>query len=216
MAECKIENCTKEAKKRGMCYMHYQRWNRHGDVNYEGKPRKICEVEVCQRYGSYKGYCYKHYRRLAKTGSPFETIHQTHGMTDTKEYMIWCAMKSRCFNPRHPDYTTYGAKGITVAKEWRKHFLNFYRDMGAKPEGYSLDRIDPYGPYSKENCRWIPNWQQQRNKTNTKLNPSDITEMFKMRENGAQINEIAVKFAVSTQMVSRVLRGEAWLNKDTA
>lgn len=94
---------------------------------------------------------------------------KTHGMTKTKVFKSWESMKQRCLNPNAPDYSGYGAKGIKICPEWVNSFENFYRDMGDRPELHSLDRINVYGNYEKENCRWATRSMQQRNKTTSFL-----------------------------------------------
>lgn len=90
-----------------------------------------------------------------------------HGMDGTSTYNIWSVMKQRCHNINHGLYQNYGGKGISVCDRWRESFNNFHADMGTKPEGMSLDRIDPKGNYSPENCRWASSKEQNRNKINT-------------------------------------------------
>jgi hypothetical protein len=80
-----------------------------------------------------------------------------------KEYKLWVAMKQRCYNPNAPGYCRYGARGITVCEEWRDSFAAFYRDMGSRPPGKSLDRRDNNGPYALWNCLWSTRYEQMAN-----------------------------------------------------
>lgn len=94
---------------------------------------------------------------------------EKHGLIDTPEYTTWLGMLGRCHNPKHSSYSRYGGKGIRVCDDWHS-YSNFYRDMCPKPsQELQLDRIDPLGPYSKDNCRWVTKVEQARNKTNTVL-----------------------------------------------
>ncbi len=76
-------------------------------------------------------------------------------------YSSWSSMLTRCFNPDRESWINYGGRGITVCERWLK-FSNFLEDMGEKPEGHSIDRIDPNGNYEPSNCRWIPINEQGR------------------------------------------------------
>jgi len=75
------------------------------------------------------------------------------------EHGLWKAMLRRCNNPNSRSFQWYGAKGIKVCERWRS-FDHFMKDMGARPDGLTLDRIDITKGYSPANCRWTT-WQEQ-------------------------------------------------------
>lgn len=90
-------------------------------------------------------------------------INTRHGLSKMPIYRVWMGMKTRCFNKKDDGYIWYGARGITVCERWMK-FENFFEDMGHKPEGLSIDRIDVNKGYYKENCRWANPQQQTENR----------------------------------------------------
>lgn len=81
----------------------------------------------------------------------------------TPEYNAWRLMRQRCNDKNNKHYSSYGGRGISVCERWND-YSNFIVDMGRRPDGMSLDRIDPDGNYTPENCRWAENIVQQRNK----------------------------------------------------
>jgi hypothetical protein len=89
-----------------------------------------------------------------------------HGYFGTPIYNSWSGIIERCYNPKSGNYNMYGAKGITMCERWRSSFENFLEDMGERPQGTSIDRIDVYGNYCPENCRWVDAKTQARNRTN--------------------------------------------------
>ena len=104
------------------------------------------------------------------------------------EFTTWAMMLNRCKNVNAPNYYRYGGRGITVCKRWEK-FTNFLEDMGPKPKGYSLDRINNNGPYSESNCHWIPKALQQRNmRTNVILTFNGKTQCLTAWANELGLN----------------------------
>lgn len=80
----------------------------------------------------------------------------------TPTYQTWRDMKRRCEDVKHRNYKTYGGKGITVCKRWGD-FVSFLADMGERPDGCSLDRVDSNKNYKPSNCRWATHKQQANN-----------------------------------------------------
>jgi len=93
----------------------------------------------------------------------------THGMCGTREYRSWASMVERCNNEKGRSYDRYGGRGIEVCDRWRNSFENFYTDMGDRPPGMSLDRIDNNGDYTPDNCRWATAKEQSRNRRSNRL-----------------------------------------------
>lgn len=105
--------------------------------------------------------------RAGRTTSCGCRVRKLGGKWDTPTYRSWKAMRERCCVPASKDYQFYGARGVRVHERWVDDFLSFLSDMGERPDGMTLDRIDVNGSYEPGNCRWATPEQQSANRRNT-------------------------------------------------
>lgn len=84
-----------------------------------------------------------------------------------RAHSSWVHMKTRCLNPRDDRYESYGGRGITVCERWLHSFENFFADMGARPNGTTLERKNNDGSYEPSNCKWATAFEQQSNTRRT-------------------------------------------------
>lgn len=138
-------------------------------------------------------------------------VNKNHGriiqVTATPGYNSWARMMDRCYNPRSKDYEDYGGRGISVCSSWHKS-RNFLNDMGPKPEGMELERIDNSKGYNKNNCRWATRTDQNRNKRNTKLS-KEIVEKLRVEYDGTAkfFTLKAREFGCSATAIRSAVRG---------
>lgn len=91
-----------------------------------------------------------------------------HARRNTSTYGIWRGMKQRCLNKLAGEYPNYGGRGIKVCDRWLK-FDNFLADMGVRPAGHHLDRLDNNGHYEPNNCAWVTPKQNQRHTRKSRM-----------------------------------------------
>jgi hypothetical protein len=138
-----------------------------------------------------------------------------HLMSNSKEYVSWYNMVSRCTKEDHKYYHYYGGRGIMICDEWLDDFEQFYKDMGQMPEGkYSIERIDNNGNYCKENCKWIHLSEQNRNNRNVKLKLDDAIEIRKSFKKGSSAISLSKQFNVSVSTIYDILLFRSWIIYD--
>ena len=137
-----------------------------------GKLLVVARAESANRQARWKCLCdcgvsvIKAGGHLLKGSSCGCSLHVKHGHATGKfsrTYTSWDSMKARCTRPSHPNYLNYGGRGITFDSSWGE-FTSFLLDMGERPEGHTLDRIDNDMGYGPMNCRWATPKQQQANR----------------------------------------------------
>lgn len=90
--------------------------------------------------------------------------HQESNKRRTVEYNTWVSMKQRCYNINCKDYKNYGGRGIKICDRWLNSYENFLKDMGRRPIGYSIERLNVNGNYEPINCKWATKLEQNNNR----------------------------------------------------
>ena len=124
-----------------------------------------------------------------KLTRPIDPKRFTEGCKHTPTYESWRAMKERCNNVRASYYHNYGGRGISYDPSW-ENFDCFYADMGERPQGSTLDRIDVDGNYCKENCKWSDYTEQRYNTRKRSDNSSGRTGVHYNRKLGKWVVRI--------------------------
>lgn len=177
MKICAANGCDRKANRSsGYCSMHHKRYVRHGDANYQRVILKYCtcRVDGCENLvgdSGKRGMCSRHYKRFMYALNKKDKPHiERKKSTGHPFYNIWLCMRDRCRNPKNKSFKNYGGRGISVCERWSNTggFWNFVEDMGERPKGYSIDRIDVDGNYEPSNCRWACRHMQNINKRNNK------------------------------------------------
>lgn len=128
----------------------------------------------------------------------------------TPEYHSWMAMRTRCLWPKFRGFQYYGGRGITICERW-SDYAAFLEDMGPRPPGTSLDRIDGSGNYEPSNCKWSTTNEQCRNRRTVLLTVELAAQIRAIAADGDfTAPEIGKALGVSRQVITEVLRGETW------
>lgn len=123
---------------------------------------------------------------------------KSHGKSKTPDYMIWRSMKTRCTLPTVATYHHYGGRGISVCSQWMESFETFMKDMGPRPPGYSIERINNDGNYEPSNCKWASKSEQSINRRNSKFLEHDGLKLTQ--------HEWSLKTGLSSQNIYTRLR----------
>ncbi|MCP4989347.1 MAG: hypothetical protein GY928_25810 [Colwellia sp.] len=106
-------------------------------------------------------------------------------------------MKTRCLDSKSTYYKDYGGRGIIICDSWLNSFRNFYEDMGNKPKGLTLDRIDNNKGYYKENCRWATRTEQANNRrSNRKITYNGSSLAMAQWERKLNMNKDSLKVRI--------------------
>lgn len=119
-------------------------------------------------------------------------------------------MITRCTNPNAWNWKYYGGRGVGICPRWRDSFANFLADMGERPDGMSIDRIDGDKGYEPGNCRWATQTQQVRTSSHTKLTVEAAAEIRAALETTETKREIARRYGVSISSIQSIKDRKVW------
>lgn len=137
-------------------------------------------------------------------------LRTTHGRANkSPTYRSWKEMRQRCMNPNSDKFHWYGGRGIAVCPQWES-FEQFLADMGERPAGMTLDRINNDGPYSPENCRWATQLEQTRKQEKNKLSEALAAQLRADRATGMTYAALGAKYGVSQTTAHKCAIGATW------
>jgi len=162
---------------------------------------RICIENDCDNIHLAKGYCRKHYNKRTR-----------HGFYNSYGYYIHRGILRRCYNKDEKSYKNYGGRGIRVCERWHD-VHKFIEDMGVRPDGTSLDRIDNNGNYEPSNCRWATQEEQCQNARKNIFTPELVREIRTLyKEKKFRSFELAKMYNIRPSSMHTMLRNKTWKN----
>lgn len=150
------------------------------------------------------------------TGSYPLTTRVRHGFAKRNAthsvYNSWLGMRQRCYNPRNREYPNHGGRGIIMCERWRDSFLAFFADVGERPDGCTLDRIDNDRGYEPSNVRWASVATQNRNTRSTRLSSHQVSDIHRLHAAGWAKKQLARHYKVAPKTVRQILNGKLWVD----
>lgn len=128
---------------------------------------------------------------------------------ESPTYVSWCAMLTRCRNILRDTQKKHAGRGITVCDRWLS-FDNFLADMGERPAGKTLERIDNDKGYAFDNCRWATPIEQARNRRSTRLDYPSAVAVAIARLRGESCGSIAKRYGISESLPREIVKGRTW------
>ncbi|MNE26673.1 hypothetical protein D3C80_1200490 [compost metagenome] len=158
-----------------------------------------------------------HREMIGRMGRDQATHGATRGGKLTATYSSWSAMRERVLSKTHHAYARYGGRGIEICERWLvgegllSGYECFLEDMGERPDGHSIDRIDTNGNYEPGNCRWATPAMQARNAVDNKMSGMDVGILHAMVANdNSPLSTMADRFGISKQHAWRIKTGQRW------
>jgi hypothetical protein len=156
---------------------------------------------ICAHCGiAFQTKHWKPQRFCTKSCGAHVSKNKRHGLSDTNEHRAWTRIRRRCNSPSYHNFPRYGGRGIKVCARWDL-FENFLADMGPRPPGLTLERIDNDGDYEPSNCRWATQAEQNKNKSNVHTDDEDRKISEALAE-GLNFTQVAARLGTSIGSVS--------------